>query len=42
MSEPTRPKINEGQPLSIVLDGKETLLYPGDEWVYISEGGSDE
>ena len=41
MSEPTRPKINEGQPLSIMLDGKETLLYPdhaGNTYISFSDG----
>src|SRR5439155_5109887 len=28
LTVPETPKINNGQPLSIMLDGKETLLYP--------------
>jgi hypothetical protein len=30
MSDTTTPKIKPGQPLSIMLDGKETNLYPDD------------
>jgi hypothetical protein len=35
------PKINNGQPLSIMLDGKETLLYPdavGNTYITFSDG----
>ena len=41
MSEPTYPKINDGQPLSIMLDGKETLLFPdeaGNTYITFSDG----
>jgi hypothetical protein len=36
-----KPTINEGQPLTIMLDGKETLLFPdknGNTYITFSDG----
>lgn len=41
MSGTETPKINDGQPLSIMLDGKETLLFPdahGNTYITFGDG----